>query len=58
MTPEKELILEECLNTISEILYEEIDSNDLTNLEQIEIVVREKISEHVNPKVSFFLSKK
>lgn len=64
MTPEKELALEEYLNAISEILYEETDSNDLNDndlndIEKIEIAVRDKILSHVSPKIfSFFIEKK
>ena len=56
MTPEKELALQKHLNAISEIFYEEIDSNDLNNLEKIEIAVREQVLSHVSPKICVFLS--
>jgi hypothetical protein len=56
MTPEQEKALEEHLQAIAQILYEESDPNALKTLEGIEMTVRQKIQSHVSPKLGNFLS--
>ncbi len=58
MTPEQEVALQEHLDAIAQILYEETKEEELDNLEKIEEVVRDKILSHVSPEIGFFLSKK
>ncbi len=58
MTPEKEKALSEHITAIAKILYEDTSPSELTSLENIETVVREKLLTHVSPQVGFFLSKK
>ena len=58
MTPEKEQALQEHLDAVAEILYEETEPNQLNDLEKIEGVVRDKILSHVSPQIGFFLLKK
>lgn len=58
MTPEQEVALQEHLDAIAQILYEETEEEELNNLEKIEEVVRDKILSHVSPVIGFFLSKK
>ncbi len=58
MTPEKEKALSEHISAIAKILYEDTSPSQLTSLENIETVVREKLITHVSPQVGFFLSKK
>ncbi len=56
MTPEQEKALEEHLQGIAQILYENSDPNTMRTLEGIEMTVRQKIQAHVSPKLGFFLS--
>lgn len=58
MTPSEKLELEACLRRVSEILYNDSDSESLETLETIENIVRAKVLEHVSPKIALFLSKK
>ena len=58
MTPSEKKELEACLRRVSEILYNDSDSESLENLEAIENTVRAKVLEHVSPKIAFFFSKK
>ncbi len=58
MTPEKEKALSEHISAIAKILYEDTPPSELTSLESIETVVREKLLTHVSPQVGFFLSKR
>ena len=58
MNPEKKLALQEHLDAIAELLYEETEPDDLNDLEKIEIVVRDRILSHVSPSLCFFLLKK
>ena len=58
MTPSEKLELEACLRRASEILYKNSDTENLKNLEDLEITVRKKVLEEVSPKIAFFLSNK
>ena len=51
MTPEKEQALKEHLDAIAEILYEEIEPNQLQDLETIEKVARDQILSRVSPPI-------
>ena len=57
MTPSERKRLEACLTEVSEILYNNSDTESITTLEDIEIVVREQVLENVSPKIALFLSK-
>lgn len=58
MTPLEQKELEVCLRRVSEILYNNSDTESLENLEAIETTVRTKVLEDVSPKIALFLSKK
>jgi hypothetical protein len=50
--------LQACVDEISEILYRNTPPEKLTNLEAIELAVRDHMLTHVSPKIGFFLSKR
>lgn len=56
MTLEKEQALAEHVKTISEILYEDADKSQMTNLAEIEAMMRAQVQQHVTPEVGGFLS--
>jgi len=58
MTPEKQKELNEYLQAIAKILYEDSDPSKLDTIAGIEETVREKTLEYITPKIGFFLSKK
>ncbi len=58
MTPAEKKELEACLLRVSEILYNDSDSESLETLETIENTVRAKVLEHISPKIALFLSQK
>lgn len=58
MTPSEKQELEACLRRVSEILYNDSDSESLETLETIENTVRAKVLEYVSPKIALFLSPK
>ena len=57
MTPEKAEALQAHLQAIATILYEDTPPESLTNLEEIEKTVRQKVLKHVSPEIGVFLSK-
>lgn len=57
MTPENAIALEDHVQAIAAILYEETPPENLNTLEEIEQTVREKVLKHVSPKIGVFLSK-
>ena len=57
MTPSERKRLEACLTEVSEILYNNSDTESITTLEDIETVVREKVLANVSPQIALFLSK-
>ena len=57
MTPSERKRLEACLTEVSQILYNNSDTESITTLEDIETVVREKVLENVSPQIALFLSK-
>lgn len=56
MTPEQKQALDEHVQAIAEILYAEADKSQMTNLGEIETVIREQLQEHVSPQLGVFLS--
>ncbi len=58
MTPEKQQALQEHIQAIAKILYEDTPPSRLTSLAGIEKAVRGQMQKHVMPKVGFFLSKR
>lgn len=57
MTPEQVKALQDHIQGIAAILYENTPVEKLTNLESIERTVRQQMLEHVTPQVGIFLSK-
>ena len=57
MTPSERKRLEACLTEVSEIVYNNSDTESITTLEDIETVDREKVLENVSPQIALFLSK-
>ena len=58
MTPEKQKELEQHLQAIAEILYEEAEPTKLESLAGIEETIRQQTLEHITPQMGFFLSKR
>lgn len=56
MNPQKQAELQQHLDAIAEILYEEADPAELTTLEGIEKNVRAQAQKHVLPQLGVFLS--
>ena len=58
MTPEQKQALQEHIQAIAKILYEDTSKEKLTNLAGIEEAVRSQMQKHVMPEVGVFLSKR
>ncbi len=58
MTPEQKQALQEHIQAVAKILYEDTSPERLTNLAGIEEAVRSQMQKHVMPEVGFFLSKR
>lgn len=58
MTPEQEKELQEHIQAMAKILYEDTTPEKLTSLAGIEEAVRNQMHKHVMPKVGVFLSKR
>ncbi|MEX6780076.1 hypothetical protein [Limnospira fusiformis] len=56
MNPEKQAELNQHLDAIAKLLYEEADPAELTTLEGIEKNVRAQAQKHVLPQLGVFLS--
>ena len=56
MTPEERQELDQHVQAIAKILYANADNHRMTNLGDIEKVVREQLQEHVSPQIGSFLS--
>lgn len=56
MTPEDEKALNEHVQAIAKILYQDADKSQMTNLAAIEATVRSKVQQHVTPELGIFLS--
>jgi hypothetical protein len=57
MTPEQKQALQEHIQAIAKILYEDTSPERLTSLAGIEEAVRSQMQKHIMPEVGFFLSK-
>lgn len=57
MTPEQQQALQEHIQAIAKILYEETSLEELTTLAGIEQAVRSQMQRHVMPEVGVFLLK-
>lgn len=58
MTPEQKQALQEHIQAIAKILYEDTSPESLTSLAGIEEVVRSQMQKHIMPEVGVFLSKR
>ena len=58
MTPDSQQALQEQIQAIAKILYEDTSPEKLTNLALIEEAVRSQMQKHVMPEVGVFLSKR
>jgi hypothetical protein len=56
MTPENKQAVEKHVQEIAKILYGDADKSRMTNLAEIEVVIREQVQEHVSPQIGVFLS--
>lgn len=56
MTPEQQKALQEHIQAIAQMLYEDTPKEQLTTLASIEQAVRNQMQEHVMPHVGVFLS--
>ena len=57
MTPEEKQELEQYVQAIAKLMYKDADKSRMTNLGEIEVVIREQLQEHVNPQLGVFLSR-
>lgn len=57
MTPEEKQELDQHVQAIAKLLYKNADKSRMTNLGEIEVVIREQLQEHVSPQVGVFLSR-
>ena len=57
MTPKQQQALDQHIQAIAKILYEDTPSEQLTSLIGIEQAVRSQMQKHVMPEVGVFLSK-
>ena len=56
MNTDKQAAISYHVQALSKLLFEEVDSQQLTNLAEIEVAVREQVQTHVTPEMGFFLS--
>lgn len=54
MTPEEKQELDQHIQGIAKILYGDADKSRMTNLGEIEKVIREQLQEHVSPQIGVF----
>lgn len=57
MTPEEKQELDQHVQAIAKLLYKDADKSRMTNLGEIEVVIREQFQDHVSPQVGVFLSR-
>lgn len=57
MTPEKQQELNQYLQAIADILYDEAEPENLKNLEGIEKTIRAQALEYITPQLGFFFNK-
>jgi hypothetical protein len=55
MTPDDQQALKEHIQAIAQILYQDADKSKMTNLAEIEAMVRSQVQEHVTPELGIFL---
>jgi hypothetical protein len=55
MTPEDQQALNEHVQAIAQILYQDADKSKMTNLAEVEAMVRSQVQEHVTPELGIFL---
>lgn len=55
MNQEKQERLKTCLKELATLLYEEVDTSEMKDLEAIEKTVRSQMLEVVSPKIALFL---
>jgi DNA topoisomerase VI subunit B len=58
MTPEDQQALNEHVQAIAKILYKDADKSQITNLAEIEAMVRSQVQQHVTPELGGFLSQR
>jgi hypothetical protein len=56
MTPEEKQALDKHVQAIAKILYADADQSQMTNLGEIEAVIRDQLQEHISPQLGVFLS--
>ncbi len=56
MTPEEQQAVNEHVQAIAKILYKDADKSQMTNLAEIEAMVRSQVQQHVTPELGVFLS--
>ena len=56
MSTDKQAAISYHVQALSKLLFEEVDPQQLTNLAEIEVAVREQVQTHVTPEMGFFLS--
>lgn len=54
MTPEEKQNLDEHVQAIAKILYGDADKSKMTNLGEMEVVIRQQLQEHVSPQLGVF----
>jgi hypothetical protein len=57
MTPEEQQALEHHVREIAKLLYNDADKSQMTNLAEIEAVVRHQVQQYVTPELGVFLSR-
>jgi hypothetical protein len=57
MNSEAKKELEQHVQAISKLLYEDADKSKLSTLSEIEVMVRQQLQEQVSPQIGNFLSK-
>ncbi len=58
MTPDKRKKLDEYIDGIAAILYEEACETEVESLAEIEKTIRDQTLEYITPKIGFFFSKR
>ena len=56
MTPEKEVLLNQHIEAIAALLYDETESEKVESLEKIESTIRKQTLEYITPELGVFLS--
>lgn len=56
LTPEEKAAIDQHVQAVAKILYRDADKSRMTNLGEIESMIRSQLQEHVAPQVGVFLS--